>query len=81
MDYIGLASIAQETSKDPVLKKLGDIIRKGKTWIPKLGPEKLKMFQKILPEITLTGNGILLKEQRIILPESLQTTAIQLAQR
>ena len=38
----------------------------------------LQNFKTILPEITITGNGIQLKGDRIILPESLQTVAIEL---
>jgi hypothetical protein len=52
-----------------------------KTWIPQDAPDKLKKFTKILPELTVTGNGIILKSERIILPESLHNMAIELAHR
>ena len=37
------------------------------------------MFEPILSEITMTGNDMLLKSDRIILPEKLQQKAIELA--
>ena len=41
----------------------------------------MKKFQQILPELTLTANKIILKSERIILPNSLQNMAIELAHR
>ena len=79
MDNIGLASIAKHTGTDPTLKEVRTLIQAGKTWIPKTAAPGLLHFQKILPQITVTGNGILLKEERIILPEALQMSAIRLA--
>ena len=58
-----------------------EIVKNGKTWIPKKANEPLRKFENFLNEITITGNGILLKLDRIILPESLQDTVIQLAHR
>ena len=81
MDHIGIATIAQETSRDTTLKQLRDILLQSKTWIPKDASEKLKKFTKILPELTITGNGIILKSERIVLPESLHNKAIELAHR
>ena len=81
MDCIGLATIATETENDQTLKQLWNIINKSQTWIPKDESEKLKRFTKILPELTVTGNGIILKSERIILPEALQALAIELAHR
>ena len=79
VDRITLKAIAEETSNDETLNKLQMIVQEGKTWIPKDADESLKKFKPILPEITITGNGILLKGDRIILPEKLQKQAIQLA--
>ncbi len=56
-------------------------MKSGQTWIPKDADEQLRKFTSILPSITVTGNGILLKEERIILPQSLQKRAIELAHR
>ena len=79
IDHIGLARIAKDTHDDPTLCYLREVIQKGQTWIPKDSDKKVRKFCKILPTITVTGNGILLKDDRIILPESLQLEAIQLA--
>ena len=81
IDHIGLAIIVQHTTNDHILHNLRDIIMKGQTWIPKEADTKLRRFTKILTTITVTGNGILLKDDQIILPEFLHLQAIQLAHR
>ena len=81
MDHIGLATIADHTSKNPILYALRSILMKGQTWIPKEADSRLRRFHQILPTITVTGNGILFKDDRIILPETLDLQAIQLAHR
>ena len=43
--------------------------------------EHIRKFNSILQEITIMGNGILMKGERIILPEKLQTLAMELAHR
>ena len=35
----------------------------------------------ILPQLTITGNGIILKDERIVLPKKLQDLAIQIVHR
>ena len=79
IDHIDLATIAQHTSSDTTLKHLRSLIRSGKTWIHDSAKPTFKRFAPILPEITSTGNSILRKGERIILPESLHDTAIRLA--
>ena len=81
MDYIGLATISEETGKDPILSQLRTLLEQSKSWIPKNSPDDLKRFSKIMSELTVTGNGIILKSDRIVLPASLQQTAIELAHR
>ena len=80
MDCLGLAKISEETAKDKALTEICNIIKRGQTWIPKTSDAKVIRFLSILPEITITGNGILLKGERIILPEKLHQKAIELAQ-
>ena len=62
MDHLGLATIAQHTSDDRILNALRNIVLKGQTWIPKDSDVRLRKFSKILPSITATSNGILLKD-------------------
>ena len=81
MDSIGLATIAQHTNDDATLTALSKLVKAGHTWIPKNADAQLRKFSSIMPTITVTGNGILLKEERIILPESLHQLAIELAHR
>ena len=81
MDKIGLKEIAEETEKDVTLRQISKMIKNNKNWIHKSEDKNLQRFSQILPEITITGNGILLKGDRIILPTSLQATAITLAHR
>ena len=79
VDRITLARIASETAKDETLISLRNIVEKGQTFIPKSASESLLKFQPILSQITVTGNGILLKDERMILPKSLHLEAIKLA--
>ena len=81
IDHIGLATIAKETAADPVLKKVKEYVQNGKTWIPKDEDLNFQRFRQIMPEITITGNGVLLKGERMILPMKLQDAAIELAHR
>ena len=79
MDHTGIAAIAKAINNNENLEQLRDIVTKVQTWIPKTAKKELLHFKQILPEITVTGNGILLKDERIILPDNLQNQAIQLA--
>ena len=81
MDHIGLSTIAMETASDSILKKICNYVKSGISWIPKNEETAVQKFKQILPELTVTGNGILLKGDRIVLPESLQAVAIELAHR
>ena len=81
MDQISISTISSETQLDQILNQLVKIVKEGRTWIPKTADTELKKFQQILPEITLTSNKIILKAERLVLPKSLQNTAIELAQR
>ena len=71
--------IAKHTEKEPILSKLLDIVRSGKKWILKSTTNKLRTFEPILDEVTISGNNILLKSDRIILPEVLQKKVLKLA--
>ena len=81
MDHIGIAAIAKATNNYENLKQLLDIVTKGQTWIVKTARKELLHFKQILPKITVTGNGILLKDKQIILQDSPQNYTIQFAHR
>ena len=71
--------IAKNTEEEPILSKLLDIVKSGKKWIPKSATNKLRTFEPILDEVTISGNNILLKSDRTILPEVLQKKVLKLA--
>ena len=81
MDHIGLSTISSHTQQDETLRVLSSIIQKGQTWIPKESAPQLRRFSSILHSLTIPGNGIILKDERIVLPESLHLNAIELAHR
>jgi len=72
MDKITLSRIATETAKDPILTELKTLLKEGKMYIPKSAKEELKRFAEIMGQITITGNGILLKDERIVITKSLK---------
>ena len=80
MECISLAAIAGETKSDQTLSKIQKLIQQGTQWIPKNETEHIRKFNSILQEITIMGNGIL-KGERIILLEKLQTLAMELIHR
>ena len=81
IDRINLSMISSATKSDPTLSAVQSLVEKGQTWIDKSAPQELQRYRAILPEITITSNGILLKGDRIVLPEKLQNLAIELSHR
>ena len=81
LDQIGIGTIARETGKDKVLKEIQKHIRKGEPNIPKKADSAVQKFSQIYPELMITGNGIIFKDDRIVLPENLQGKAMELAHR
>ena len=81
MDHITLARIAKETSADRNLKEIQRCLRMGYSKIPKNATKEVKRFGPIMQELTIVANGIIFKEDRIVLPESLHNLAIELAHR
>ena len=71
--------IAKHTEEDPILSQLLDIVKSGKKLIPKSASNKLQKFEPILDEITISGNNILLKSDKIILNYARKT--LELAQK
>ena len=81
IDHISIAAIARETSNDNTLSYIADLVKNGKTRIPKDAPANALNYKPIMHKLTLTGNGILLKEEQMVLPTSLQLPAIELCHR
>ena len=79
VDHITLGEIARETDSDPVLARVRQLLNQGARSASKNDNAKVQKFNPVLSQMTVTGNGILLKDDRIVLPEALQRTAIQLA--
>lgn len=71
IDHFNISLIATCIEEDPTLAQLLKIVKSGKKWIPKFSSVKLKKFEPVLNEITMTGNIALLQSERIILPEKL----------
>ena len=80
IDCTSLATVSKETEADHTLRKIKTYLKKNQKWIPKNEIKSVQMFREIMSELTLTGNGIILKGERIVLPETLQIKAIELAQ-
>ena len=63
IDCMGIGAIVQATSEDQTLQKIATLIKNGQTWIPKTQPSKVQHLRHIFPQLTLTGNGIILDER------------------
>ena len=75
-EAISIEKIIKETNKDAVLSVLKTSIRKG--YIPKSN-EILKPFRKIFHELAISDEELVLKGEKIVLPERLHDTALQKA--
>ena len=76
MDAISLPRIIQATKEDHNLQRLSSFIFKG--YLPKRDTE-LNPYRQIFNELNISDDGLILKEERIILPSSLWTEAIEKA--
>ena len=78
IDAIGVKEITEHTSKDSILNELRELIKGGKSCIPK-SKANLNLYQEILSEIICVSNSTFLKHDKIILPETLFEKAINVA--
>ena len=76
-EAVSLPNIIQETQKDPILSKLISHIRKG--YIPKQDKTELKAFVNVWESLTVSDSGLVLKGEKIILPEALWQLAVDKA--
>ena len=81
VDHISLAKIAQKTMEDEVLTRVTQLIKNGSRKAASSDVEEVKKFNPILDDLSLASNGIILKEERMVLPKSLQDMAIALCHR
>ena len=81
VDHISLAQIAKKTDSDPVLSRVRELVRQGAKTASRDDVDDVRRFNQLLADMTVTGNGIILKDDRMVLPESLHNVAIQLAHR
>ena len=72
-ESISMSRIIDETDKDKTLHELKKYIRKG--YIPKT-KNNLAPFRKIFGELTISDEELIMKGERIILPESLWDIAL-----
>ena len=75
-EAISFNKIIKETKRDPVLSSLKDSIRKG--YISK-SDESLKPYRKIFRELAISDEEFILKGEKIVLPASLHTLALEKA--
>ena len=69
--------IIEETEEDQTMKKLQLALERG--YIPKEDEMELKPFKKIMGEITTSDEGLMMKGERIILPNTLIKRALEKA--
>lgn len=79
IDKIDLQRIADKTREDPVLRQIMQMVQQGKTWMSKEASPDMRKFAGVMGELMLTSSGILLKNDRIVLPHALHNEAIKLA--
>ena len=75
-ESISMSTIIKESEKDDMIRELKQSIRKG--YIPK-EKKSLIQFRKIFDELAISDEELVMKGERIILPESLWDIAISKA--
>ena len=76
-EAVSMSKIIQHTAKDNTLKRLREATVKG--YIPAKDKDLLSGYHKILDRITLSDEGLLLKDDKIIMPSSLTSKALEKA--
>ena len=76
MESIAMERIIEETAKDPVLCQLKRHLKKGH--IP-VSLQELSPYRKVIDQITISDEGLLMKDEKIILPDALCHLAIKKA--
>ena len=76
-EAVSLPKIIQETQKDQTLSKLISHIRQG--YIPNHDKADLRAFANVWDSLTVSDSGLVLKGEKIILPEALWQLAVDKA--
>ena len=75
-EAVSMEKIIEATKVDPILQSLAAAVKIGK--LPKK-ESRLKAFSKIFDKLSLSDEGMIMKEERIILPEALIKRALKKA--
>ena len=76
IESIAMHKIIKETDQDPTLRQLKSFIKKG--FIPS-SVKNLTAFRKIFDCLTISDDGLVMKNEKIILPKALYNTAMEKA--
>ena len=75
-EAVSITQLIEETNKDPVLRSLKNFMRKG--YLPK-SKKHLAPYSKIWDQLTALDTGLIMKGEKIVLPEAMIKTAIEKA--
>ena len=75
-EAISFKRMIAETEKDKLLKRLKKYLMKG--YIPK-SDEELRPYRLVINDLTISDTGLILKDERIVLPKSLWKLAVEKA--
>lgn len=73
MEEVSPKRIVEETQKDSILQAVMKHVHDGS----KPSPKELKYFSNIFDELTISDTGLLLRQHRVILPETLRKETIK----
>ncbi|CAF0746058.1 unnamed protein product [Brachionus calyciflorus] len=74
-DAISINQLRDETKKDPTLQTVIKIINKE----PYTDSVEIKKFQSVIESLTVTNNGLILKNNQLVIPSSLQQKVVNIA--
>ena len=75
-EHISKNEILQEINKDPLLQNLRQMIRNHRFNKKLL---ELKSFEKVFNQLSCTSEGLILKEEKLVIPSKFQDKIIQIA--
>ena len=75
-EAVSITQLIEETNKDPLLRSLKKFMRKG--YLPK-SQCHLASYAKVWDQLTVLDTGLVMKGEKIVLPETMIKTAIEKA--